>query len=379
MNSWFCDWGKDVSGSPENAVILNHLFEKDFKLVILHPGRGVCKSRIENFVLREIKGGNGKIGKYIIGILNYLQLNLRAFLKGFFLMRKRKFDGIYSIGVLLAPASFLLGRLKRVKTILKTPGTFELVRVKGLKRLIFYFQDVIALKLDFDHFLLVDDGTATYRYIEQIGKKNYTVLPNPYPGNFEVDLKLRFSFRKKIGIPEDAKVAGWASRYHPLKGKRYLKDIVLRVLNRGHHVLIAGVSESDFPLSHERLHLLGFIPHEEMEGFFNAIDVLMSTNIYSQYVLPVLEAQYMGIPVVGFDELESYKAILDGVTGFLIKERDVEEFASKVSLLLEDDELRRRMGERAKNFIREKHIDWNRRAKLEEDVILRILEHEEAY
>ena len=55
-----------------------------------------------------------------------------------------------------------------------------------------------------------------------------------------------------------------------------------------------------------------------------------------------------GLPVIAFDCPSGPAQIIDdGVDGFLIKNRNVDEFADKVSLLIETPTLRYKMGESA--------------------------------
>ena len=63
-------------------------------------------------------------------------------------------------------------------------------------------------------------------------------------------------------------------------------------------------------------------------------------------VLP--EAMSCGLPVVAFEcPYGPADIITDGVDGFLVKGRDMKEFAGKVCLLIENMDLRRQMGQAA--------------------------------
>lgn len=74
--------------------------------------------------------------------------------------------------------------------------------------------------------------------------------------------------------------------------------------------------------------------------------ILLLTSIYEPFGLVLPEAMSCGLPVVAFDcPYGPADIITDGVDGFLIKERDVNLFAEKVSLLMDDVNLRRTMGQ----------------------------------
>lgn len=67
-----------------------------------------------------------------------------------------------------------------------------------------------------------------------------------------------------------------------------------------------------------------------------------------------LEAQAAGIPVIGTRSGGIPEAIEDGATGFLVDELDVAGVAAAIARLKDDPELRKRMGERGRRFVREK-------------------------
>lgn len=73
--------------------------------------------------------------------------------------------------------------------------------------------------------------------------------------------------------------------------------------------------------------------------------MLLLTSLYEPFGLVMPEAMSYGLPVVAFDcPYGPADIITDGVDGFLVKDRNIEDFADKVCQLMEDEELRRRMG-----------------------------------
>ena len=75
---------------------------------------------------------------------------------------------------------------------------------------------------------------------------------------------------------------------------------------------------------------------------------LLLTSLYEPFGLVMPEAMSCGLPVVAFDcPSGPAQIITDGVDGFLIKERNIEEFADKVCSLIESSDLRHAMGKAA--------------------------------
>ncbi len=76
--------------------------------------------------------------------------------------------------------------------------------------------------------------------------------------------------------------------------------------------------------------------------------ILVLTSIFEPFGLVIPEAMSCGLPVVAFDcPYGPADIITDGVDGFLVKNRDINEFADRVCQLIEDKELRVRMGQAA--------------------------------
>lgn len=74
--------------------------------------------------------------------------------------------------------------------------------------------------------------------------------------------------------------------------------------------------------------------------------MLLLTSLHEPFGLVLPEAMSCGLPVVSFDcPYGPADIISDGVDGFLIKDRDIEGFAKRVCQLIENQELRVKMGQ----------------------------------
>lgn len=84
-----------------------------------------------------------------------------------------------------------------------------------------------------------------------------------------------------------------------------------------------------------------------MEKYFNS-SMLLLTSLFEPFGLVLPEAMSCGLPVVAFDcPYGPADIITDGVDGFLVKNRDINEFANRVCQLIEDKDLRVRIGQAA--------------------------------
>ena len=106
--------------------------------------------------------------------------------------------------------------------------------------------------------------------------------------------------------------------------------------------------QADFP---EKVVYRGWLNYNQMRELYKEINILISTVRYANGGLQVIEAQSCGIPVIAFNVADTKRFILDGKTGLLTTKLTVEEFVSKIAMLVEDSKIRENMGNSAKEFI----------------------------
>ncbi len=99
----------------------------------------------------------------------------------------------------------------------------------------------------------------------------------------------------------------------------------------------------------EAVHILGRVPDDVLLGWYHAADVfaLPALNVdggFEGFGLVYLEASAAGLPVVGTRDCGAEDAIRDGETGFLVPQNDPQATAQALIRLLQDTDLRARMG-----------------------------------
>lgn len=81
----------------------------------------------------------------------------------------------------------------------------------------------------------------------------------------------------------------------------------------------------------------------------SATDIFVLTSLWEGLPITVLEAVASSIPVVATHTGGIAEVIIDGKTGFLIPSHNLKLMSERLALLLKDENLRRQMGENAKN------------------------------
>ncbi len=121
-----------------------------------------------------------------------------------------------------------------------------------------------------------------------------------------------------------------------------------------------------------RSRFLGALPPGEVRAWMGRASVLSVPSVTARtgdtegFGLVFAEAQATGLPVASFDGGPIPEVVVHDETGFLAPERDWERLAGYISRLLEDGDLRRRMGERGVERVREKFDLAERTCALEE-------------
>ena len=101
---------------------------------------------------------------------------------------------------------------------------------------------------------------------------------------------------------------------------------------------------------------------EKVSKFLTSIDIYALISGMDLAPLTLKEAQLMKKPVLATDVGGIYEMMEDKVTGFLIKENDPNDLIKKLTILLEDENLRKKMGENGNKFVVKK-FNWNIIAK----------------
>ncbi len=93
-------------------------------------------------------------------------------------------------------------------------------------------------------------------------------------------------------------------------------------------------------------HLLGHVDSDvELATAYRAADVFATASLQDNCPNTVLEAFATGVPVVGFATSGIADLVIPGQTGLLARPFDASDLAEKISMLVDDEPMRRKMSE----------------------------------
>jgi glycosyltransferase involved in cell wall biosynthesis len=177
--------------------------------------------------------------------------------------------------------------------------------------------------------------------------------------------ELRASVRATLGVADDEPLILFAGRLVPQKRPRLAVQVLHRLSQSGVHfrAVFAGAGEDSLWLRwfvrwnglHERVQLLGGVPRERVRELLAASDVLLLPSDYEGVAIILYEALAMGVVPVASD-VGGQRELMTPDCGVLVP-RDTGEhdeiagYAAALTRLLNDRELRERMGQAARQRV----------------------------
>jgi len=244
---------------------------------------------------------------------------------------------------------------------------------KGMKRLVFKTIERVVCALSTDVQPDSDGNLNLCRKEHFYGKKKSRVVWNGSANGislskFQIEKKLEYSrqIREAYGIDPNAFVVGYVGRVGREKGFEELVQMT-RVLTKKYDNLVllyVGPNEKPDTVSAESLDYFfgsdkviytgGWV--NDTERYYAAMDVFVFPTYHEGFGSVAIEAEVMGVPVVVSDVPGPQNAIIDGVTGYKVLARNSDAIIEKVSYLIENPDLCKKMGLAGYEFVKE-HFD----------------------
>ena len=184
--------------------------------------------------------------------------------------------------------------------------------------------------------------------------------------------KFEFSERRKTGTIKILSVGRLVEK----KGHEYAIKALAKVVNKNGKDIIYRIV-GDGPLKDKLMSLAEELGIEDCVEFMGNVEDEELLKLYKEshiFILPsvtasdgdqegipvvLMEAQAMGLPVISTYHSGIPEVVIDGKSGFLVPEKDVDALAEKMEFLVEHPELWSEMGRHGREFV-EKHYDIRR-------------------
>ena len=153
---------------------------------------------------------------------------------------------------------------------------------------------------------------------------------------------------------------GFVGRVSVLKGAPYFFEVARRFEKDANvrFIMVGKVGlDSAIASAHRgRVELVGPVPRTEVEQWLDSFDIFLFPSTFEGSAGAVIEAMASGLPVVASFNSGTYAR--EGQEGFLREYDDVDGLAECVARLVDDAELRLRMGRAARARVEGFDVNW---------------------
>ena len=170
-------------------------------------------------------------------------------------------------------------------------------------------------------------------------------------------------FRRKYGIDEDAIVLVTIARLFMLKGHEYIIESAKQLSKRFERCVWLFVGDGNLA-DHfkqqvrqlglaERIKFAGLLPPSEIPLAIQSSDILVHCSLREGLARTLPQAMLCGRPAVSFD-VDGAREVVNKNTGRLIEPKNIKQLTEACAELVEDEDLRRNLGESGRESVRER-------------------------
>jgi|GEM_PF-3007061 glycosyltransferase involved in cell wall biosynthesis len=344
-----------------NLELARHLKEKGVEVVILTYGKGRMEiiDGIKKYFIKSFIPPSYMLGSYLPRKLSVIDI----FMSLLEVCKKEKVDLIHAFFAF--PSDFsatLYKRLTGTPCVVTVAGAdVEVVSEIGYGlRLDPIENKAIRFALRYADMIIAPSSYAKNCALQAGAKPNKLVII-PFGINREKikDVPEHYTdkVRELFKIESQDKVILSVCRLHPKKGLKYLLYAIhkLKKNNENVRVIIVGEGPEKLALNMHVKQLkldryvtfTGFVPEQLKHALMKIADIYVLPSLSDSFPISVLEAMSHGLPVIITNNVGLSDFLKEESFGVLVKPRDIKGLACGILRLLENDDLREKMGRNA--------------------------------
>jgi len=251
----------------------------------------------------------------------------------------------------------------KVPLVISALGTIERkVAFEGTKT-----SKMIIESLHFaDRILSVSDDLKKRMVNLGIDESKIHVVPNGVDTNrFKPTDKI--SARMKLKMPTNKKIVLYVGSLRKIKGVDYLVESANKFLDDSTILLLIGrddglkkklIKRAKQLSILEHIQFIDQVSHNDIPLWISASDLLVLPSLSEGRPNVVLEAMSCGVAVIATNVGGTPELIKDKINGFLVEPCNPDELSEKISILLNDEDLRIDMGINGRKYIIENDLTW---------------------
>lgn len=188
--------------------------------------------------------------------------------------------------------------------------------------------------------------------------------------------------RNLLNLSQDKKIVLFVGALRKIKGVDYLIEAAKAFVDRDTELFMVGRDDGlkkSLDKRAEELKISNFIKftgpvnHEDIPFWISASDILVLPSLSEGRPNVILEALACEIPVVATDVGGIPELLIQGETGYLVPAKNPVELSKRISKLLEDEDLREKMGKLGRKSIIERGLTWEAHGKKTADIYSELL------
>ncbi len=224
-----------------------------------------------------------------------------------------------------------------------------------------------------DHLICISDVIKSETKKYGITDEKMTVIHN---GIDYARFDVKENYRDKLNLK--GAVVGYIGRLEPHKGVEFL---IKAAQNIRAQLLVVGGGSDEGRLKglvqklglEKKVKFTGYLPYDEIPKYYASMDIVVYPTLYEPLGNVVLEAMAAGKPIIA-SNVDGIPEIFKEGTGYMITTSQLEyELEEKLKILLDDENLRKKMGVKGKELV--KDHSWLEVARETVKVCESVLEH----
>lgn len=280
-------------------------------------------------------------------------------------IKKGKYDIVHCHGARANFMAFLLKLFYKIPSVTTVHSDYKLdFQDNRYKDLVYTKINTLALKF-IDYYIGVSDSFRKMLIDRGFDSDKIFTVYNGIEMNLMKELTNPVEFFKRYNITSDKDtiLIGTLARLHPVKGVDVLIRGAKKVLDQRQNVkFLIGGDGTEAPILKElakelgiekNVYFLGFV--NEPSSFFNAIDVNTVTSHSESFPYVIMEGGAFRKTIVASNVGGIGDIVIEGKTGFLFEDGDHEKLAAQLIKLIDDADLRRKLGENLYNSVKKNY------------------------
>lgn len=335
-----------AGGGPKTVVDQLSSMREQFDVEVLHGGSGLLARACDHWGITHRQLPIDRLWKLVIGFPLLVLV-----------LRRMRPDILVLIGQTAGPVGALAGRLAGIRRMVYVAQWPSFYTDWDLWRVVRnHLCEKIPCSL-VDRVIAISEGNHyEYLYRRLVHPERLVLLSNCVDASdvpLEADVA---AVRSLHGWSPDVCHVVLVARLATQKHVEWLLAAWRAVMDKGHAARLwivgGGPEEESLKAIAKQLGLdssCSFLgPQEHGIRFMAAADIVVSTTLYEGHSVAILEAMACGRPIVSNRVDGVTGSYIDGLDGFLVQPGDSQALAERLSELIRDPGLRKRMGDSAR-------------------------------